>query len=470
MPDFDPSNLSNWTGGEWTSLPEFCCNGFSIDSRKPCKNSLFVALKAERDGHDFLTQAISSGAIGGIVDHQVTSADCPQLIVKNPLLAFQEIARNHRKSFTGKVIGVTGSCGKTTTKEILNTLLSKSYCTEGNLNNHIGVPLTLSKISSEKHDYAVIEAGINQTDEMDKLAEMIDPDICLITSIAPSHLDGLGTIDTVAREKSKLWLNGKESTVAVFPEELLQFDSFAQAIDERPCITIREGACRNSDIPLNQVFYKLSTETNERGYSKILQINRFGCPPLFISIPHVSAGNIRNMVLACVAAWKLGVTDQQIFDRLPQYRPTGLRGSCLVGQGSSYVLDCYNANPASMLDSIEFLYEKFMNQSKLLILGGMNELGTDSKKLHYETGRSINLGSSDQVILIGEHTLELANGLMENGATAKQISIISNLENAKPIINEFTGVVLLKGSRSYQLERLIPTWAEAEIEPLRIAC
>ena len=176
------------------------------------------------------------------------------------------------------------------------------------------------------------------------------------------------------------------------------------------------------------------------------------------------------MVLACVAAWKMGVSDEEICERLPQYKPSGLRGSCLVGRGCSYVLDCYNANPASMIDSINFFYEKYHKQPKLLVLGGMNELGDLSKELHHQTGSLIHLGTKDRAILIGEHSIDMADGMLKNGATSEQIAILKDPENARPILEDFKGVVLLKGSRSFKLEKLIPQWALEEYEPMKIAC
>ena len=134
------------------------------------------------------------------------------------------------------------------------------------------------------------------------------------------------------------------------------------------------------------------------------------------------------------------------------------------------MLDCYNANPSSMLDSINFFLKKFNSVPRLLLLGGMNELGHSSKAIHRETGKSIRLKCRDHAVLLGEHAPEFADGMMESGAAEEQISILKDPENAKPLIEEFKGAVLLKGSRSYQLESLIPGWAVEEFEPMKIAC
>ena len=473
MPHFNPVDLSSFCGGEWTSLPGVNVEGFCFDSRNIKQGDLFIALKAERDGHDYINQAMSSGAVAALVDHKVESVDCPQLIVKDTLVGFQEIARHHRQRFAKPVVGVTGSCGKTTTKEILRLLLPGSHCTEGNFNNHIGVPMTLTKLSDSEHQFAVVEAGINSPGEMDNLAEIINSDIAIITSVDHSHLAGLGTIEMVAYEKIKLWLNAKESPLAIFPQELENFEPFAKAMAQNKStfIKIKKAKLGSQVLEENMVFYEVSTEINKGGRSQKISIARCGCPPLVVKkIQEVSEGIVRNMVLACVAAWKLGVSDKEICERLPQYRPSGLRGSCLVGRGCSYILDCYNANPGSMIDSVNFFVDRFRNEPKLLVLGSMNELGDSSEQLHFQTGSSIHLNHCDRAIVLGEYSIHLANGMIKNGAKEEQISVLQNPESARALIEEFNGAVLIKGSRAYKMERLLPLWAVEDCEPVKIAC
>ena len=471
MSRFDPNYLSRWCKGRWTESPKKGITRFSIDSRKAGSGDMFIAIKAERDGHNFLKQACDAGIVASLVDHEITSSKIPQLVVRDTLLSFQKIAKEHRRQFSGKVIGITGSCGKTSTKEILKTLLDQALCTKENLNNFLGVPLTLTEVS-EEHKFAVIEAGINQLGEMDVLTNMISPNLAIITSIDHSHLEGLQTIENVSAEKIKLWINSSKSCLVIFPEELIQYPSFKKAVSEgRPYIMVKKGRRGKEDQTPDKVFYTISTETNEGGHSSILSIERLGCPPLCISINPLSEGVIRNMVLACVAGWKLGVSDEEIFERLPQYCPSGLRGSNLVGRGRSYVVDCYNANPASMVDSVNYFTLKFRNQPKLLVLGGMNELGEKSQFLHFETGKSIHLDVNDRAILIGGHTREMAKGMVSNGARLDQLVVLEDAEDGRSLIEEFNGPVLLKGSRSFRLEELVPKWAvEVGPEQLEVQC
>ena len=192
MPDFNPSDLANWCSGEWTKLPEAKIKGFSIDTRNLGEGELFVAIKGNRDGHEFLDLAQQSGACGALVTNLVDDRNIPQLISGDSLGALQAIAQNHREKFQGKVVGITGSCGKTSTKDILTLLLGyeTTHSTEKNFNNYLGVPLTLLGLDPEIHKNSVVEAGINQTKEMSILAKMISANIAIISNIGASHLEG----------------------------------------------------------------------------------------------------------------------------------------------------------------------------------------------------------------------------------------------------------------------------------------
>jgi UDP-N-acetylmuramoyl-tripeptide--D-alanyl-D-alanine ligase len=209
MPTFAPQILAAWTGGRWTRLPEAPLTGFSADSRQLRPGQAFVALKTgRRDGHGFLAEAGRAGAVAALVAAAQADAALPQLVVPDPLTALQAIAREHRRSFAGPVIGISGSAGKTSTKDLLARLLGGErggvLATEGNLNNHLGVPLTLLRLDPRAHAFAVIEAGISAPGEMAALAAMIEPDAAVITLVAPAHLEALGGIEGVAREKALL--------------------------------------------------------------------------------------------------------------------------------------------------------------------------------------------------------------------------------------------------------------------------
>tara|TARA_E500000178_G_C16900851_1_gene698017 strand:+ start:103 stop:663 length:561 start_codon:yes stop_codon:yes gene_type:complete len=178
----------------------------------------------------------------------------------------------------------------------------------------------------------------------------------------------------------------------------------------------------------------------------------------------ISRGMASNMALALMVASDMGVSDQDLFERLPQYRPSTLRGKTLQGRGNKYFVDCYNANPCSMVDSIHFFMNANPSQNKLYVLGGMEELGEKEEDLHRRVGKCLKLGSGDLVILIGQKAGWMADGILENQATEDQIILLEEKDSAIPIIEDFKGALFFKGSRSSQLETLVPTWA-TDLEP-----
>ena len=207
MPDFDSAKLQAWTSGEWKSGAPSTISGFSIDTRTLQRGELFIALKTENgDGHDFLAKAKNAGASGALVARFSPNLSLSQLLVGDPLAALQTMAALHRQEFHGPVIGVTGSCGKTSTKELLALLLGDDqvHRNRENYNNHLGVPLTLLEIDPETHDFAIIEAGMNIPGEIESLSRLIDPTASIITMVANTHLEAFGSIECIAREKSML--------------------------------------------------------------------------------------------------------------------------------------------------------------------------------------------------------------------------------------------------------------------------
>ena len=473
MPIFDPECLSEWSSGQWNSRPMANLNGFNIDSRKLKEGNIFVALKAGRDGHDFLSDAEENGAGAGIVEEVRAEIPLPQLLVDNSLTAFHDIAHHHRMRFAGSVFSITGSCGKTSTKDVLGLLLGfeETLCTEGNFNNHLGVPLTLLKIDDSLHKNCVIEAGINQIGEMSLLGKTISADVVIVTLIAPSHLEGLKNLETIASEKADLFLKSDQQTKVIFPEDCLVYKEFKKYYRESDNVLVLRNGEPSKEFSEKESFYSIWTETNEIGSPLSLRLWRHGLPSISFPLPELSSGMVRNVALAVLAACESGVSVHEISERLPQFRPSALRGRCFQGRGRSYVLDCYNANPASMLDSIDFFRLRFSSYAKLFVLAGMDELGHDEKQLHNDLGKDISSDGNEIFLLIGEKASWISAGLLDCGVLEKQIIVLPKLNDAVSIVEDFEGAVLFKGSRSYGLEELLPTWAVEECpDGGQIAC
>lgn len=456
MPTFSPEQLAQWTGGRWTVRPDAALTAFNFDTRKLRAGDVFVALKSEkRDGHEFLGDAQAAGASAAIVAQASSAVSLPQLVVRDPLAAFQAIAREHRRAFRGKVIGISGSAGKTSTKDLLALLLGGVTCgvvaTEGNLNNHIGVPLTLTRIDPVQHAFAVIEAGISAPGEMKPLADMIEPDVSLITLVAPAHTQELGGIEGVAREKAMLPAATRAAGVAIFPRSVAEFGAFRE-LNVPKLVVERAEVVRPAEPPRDKVFFAVS----HRGEETAVSMAYGSPPPMVFTMRRVSDGQAQNAVLAICAALGLGVSREQIQQRLRDWKPGKLRGEIRHENGRLLYLDCYNANPASMTDALRsFEGIAPAGEPRLYLIGCMAELGEAAAAHHHALGRSLKLGANDYLMVIGDHAQDVCAGVLERGDYARQIQIAPSLDAMARVFAEWHGAVFVKGSRRYQLEKIL---------------
>ena len=228
MPSFDPQDLAGWTGGSWFNEPKVAIEGLCFDARQIKPGQCFIALKiSARDGHEFLEQAVRGGAVAAIVENPKPIA-LPQLKVSDSLVALGAIGAALRSKFSKPVVAITGSCGKTSTKEMLRCLLGedRTHATAGNWNNRIGVPMTLSGLDSKQQDFAVIEAGINQPDEMVQLGGMIQADLNVLTNIEAAHLELLSSLENIASEKSFLTELAKPGSPIILHVDALRYNAF----------------------------------------------------------------------------------------------------------------------------------------------------------------------------------------------------------------------------------------------------
>lgn len=427
---------AEWRGG---NAPEKIA-GAAIDSRKIAAGEIFVAIKTEnRDGHDFLAAAQERGAAGALVSRFVPETALPQLVVPDTVAALQKIAAAHRRENCRRVVvfGVTGSVGKTSTKDLLARILSRAgkvLATEGNLNNTLGVPLTLLRIAPAVHGFAVVEAGISVPGEMEILAEMIRPDVAVVTCIAPAHLEGFGSLENIARAKSGLCRAIAASGKSVFGEELLRFCAFRElAADAVP----------------------VRAEVRERADG--FEIGVFG--ETFFS-RGVSRGLAANAALAIRAAADF-VSKEKIQEALDEWKPSVNRGEVRErADGGKIFVDCYNASPASMLDSADAFAKRFPASAgtpRLFVLGGMGELGADSEKLHFRVGENLPLDAgTDTLALFGGNAAAIGEGATANGFPRERVRVFGDIAALRDFVAAFRGNVMVKGSRAFALERAIP--------------
>lgn len=455
MPAFAPAKLAVWTGGRWTRSPAGPLTGFSQDTRQLGAGQVFVALKTDqRDGHDFLDEARARGAAAALVDREITGSSLAQLVVPQALAAFQRIAREHRREFHHTVVGVSGSAGKTSTKDLLALLLGGSpgvVATEGNLNNHLGVPLTLTRLEPAIHRAAVVEAGINQPGEMAGLAEMIEPDHSVITLVGPAHLEKLGNLAGVAREKALLPAANRPGGLAVFPVSCWQYEPFRQLQNPLVLVPANEGMVPVAGRTLSFTVLHRPERT---------EVSLHGRRPFVLR--RVSSGMAQNAALALALAAELGVGEAQLQERLAGWQPAKWRGELRQAGAATVYCDFYNANPASMQDAIAAFGGLVPDDlARLYVLGSMEELGDSAAEFHRQLGRTLLLRRGDFAFLIGDHAAALREGLLENGNDPAQLAVTDDLQPVRDRLAGFAGAVFLKASRRYRLETVLEPPAPA---------
>lgn len=452
MPDFNPDHLAQVAEGSWHAGTPGKVGGFSFDTRQIKEGDCFVALKSERrDGHDYLVDAQDKGASCALTGRVVDSG-LPQLVVPDPLLAMGAIAADLRVSFSSPVVGITGSCGKTSTKEMLRLLLGgeSTHATKGNWNNRIGVPMTLFDLDPSAHAYAVIEAGINQPGEMALLGGMIRGDLTIITNIGPAHLELLGSLEGIANEKSKLAELAKQDSPIVLPAAALKYRAFADLAER--CIAVRfdgDSAARGA----GQIV-ECRIEASECGTFTHVQIDE-----KTYEVESSSHGIAQNAALAIVAARSLGIAKSALAERIKAWQPESTRGRAVFSDGRYVYVDCYNANPASMIDSIAaFQQSAPRSMARCYVLGVMNELGDSAEEFHTAVARKLSLRPEDFVFFIGPDELTGAyqRGLKSGGGSTKQMQRARDAQSIQSEVADFSGALFLKGSRSCHLETLLP--------------
>ena len=404
------------------------------DTRAIEKDCIFFALKGENfDGNKFASDALLKGASFAIVDDKHYANEERIILVDSVLICLQELAAYHRSLFKSPVIGITGSNGKTTTKELLNAILKtqlKVHATSGNFNNHIGVPLTLLK-QNEAHNLMIIEMGANAIGEISMLCGISDPDIGLITNIGKAHLKGFGSFEGVKKAKLELYtyIERKNGLVFVNGEDKL-------LIESSNGMRRKTYAGEHSDVKANY-------SVNEKGCVVVsLQTES-----ATISIPTnlFGAYNYQNVIAAISVGLHFGIEIDNIKTALNTYYPTNNRSQLLNTTNNRIILDAYNANPTSMQLAIKSFAE-LKDQNKILILGDMLELGDKSKEEHQLVVHQIeSLGFKD-VFLIGSEFCETKN----NFHTFQDIEGFSQyITTHSP--KGYT--ILMKGSRGIGIEK-----------------
>lgn len=448
--------------------------GVSIDSRTLEPGELFVAIRGERfDGHQFFYEALKEGAGGAIVavsTHRMPDNPEEEAALRGKALigvhdtteALQNLARFHRRRWGGPIIGITGSNGKTTTKEMLAGILSRRFsvlASKGNLNNHIGVPLTLFGLK-EAHDLGVLEMGISGPGELDLLGRITEPESGIITNIGPAHLKGLITVSEVAHAKSEL-LTSLKGGVAVLNKD----DAYYKYLASRsPVPVIAFG--RNPDSDLRLVIDR----EKETGLEIELVIKRSAFddqkPPAWfrdphsirVSLPVIGEHQAMNAAAAAAAALSEGCSPEDIKAGLESFRPVGMRMEVLKWSGRSVLNDAYNANPASMEAALQALSHFGGSGKRVAVLGDMKEMGAMEEEWHRRVGAAVAGNRIGLLIAVGELAGGIAEGALAGGMAKEKIVACREPEEAAELLKQKTregDAILIKGSRGARMERVL---------------
>jgi UDP-N-acetylmuramoyl-tripeptide--D-alanyl-D-alanine ligase len=421
--------------------------GVSTDTRSLKPGELFVALQGPNfDGTKFVRQAEARKAAAAVVP-QVVETDLPTIVVDDTLAALGTLAASWRQQMPATVIGITGSNGKTTLKELLASCLSISeptLATHGNLNNEIGMPLMLLRMG-EDHRFAVIEMGANHPGEIAHLTSLASPRVVAITNAAPAHLEGFGSVEGVAKAKGEIITNVPRPECVILNADDDYFEYWSSLVGDSELISF--GLSAEANVRASGI------EAIEGGSTFTMHMPESQFP---VTLGLQGKHNVINACAAAAIARSLGITDQQIKRGLEAVRPFHGRLQPVRSAGGAMLLDdSYNANPVSVQAAAEFLATQ--KGTTWLVLGDMAELGGDGALLHAHTGWVVRESGVDNLLATGPLSKNTVDAFGENGRWYECIEDL--VDELRHIVAE-GDVVLVKGSRSMGMERVVDALTE----------
>jgi UDP-N-acetylmuramoyl-tripeptide--D-alanyl-D-alanine ligase len=431
--------------------------GISTDSRSINKGNLFVALKGENfDGHDYAETALKQGAAGILVHDEEKIKSMPTgkkfavIRVADTLTALGDLAHVWRKRFSMPVIGLTGSSGKTTTKEMIAAITGRKkniLKTEGNLNNLIGLPQTIFRVTGE-HELMILEMGTNTRGEIKRLTQIAEPDIGLITNIGPAHLEGFGSMDVVREEKNDLFFNMPSFGVAVIN---LDDEGVATAVEKWNGRKITFSMSPNADVTVNDI---------EKNGIKGMRFNLvIGGNKQKVEMKITGLHHVYNAMAAAAAALAAGMDLQTISEGLAAFRPFSGRMEMIKLHNGAFLLDdSYNANPASVREALMTLKDLKVNHNGYVFLGDMLELGNHADEMHRKIGMLMATIGINALFLQGDFSRVTASGATEGGLSPENIFFLSGDENGSAYLKAHLKKgdwILVKGSRRMKMEKFV---------------
>lgn len=450
MKNLTLKNIVKVTNGEYSGPLDIMDKevlGVDLDSRKIESGYLFIATKGERvDGHTFIEDVLKKGALAIIGEDEAKEEWLPYIRVKSSFQALKDIAKFYREQLDIKVVGITGSVGKTGTKEAVATVLSEKYTvlkTAGNFNNEVGLPLTVLRIR-DNHQIAVLEMGISDFGEMHRLSEIAKPDICIMTNIGLCHLENLKTQDGIYKAKSEAFEHMNDRGVIILngDDPILKtkvdinrikplFFGMDKKLDMYADNIVNNGLL-GSDFEIVSEGKTISAKTNLPGIH-----------------------SVTNSLAAALTAKVLGLNDEEIVCGIEKVKPVNGRSNIIKTSKYLIIDDCYNANPVSMKEALDLL--DMAVGRKVAVLGDMFELGDDSDKMHYSIGEYADKKNVDVILIAGKNAENIVKALKDNDSG----KIVIHYENTDRLIEDIENQIkegdsiLIKASHGMHFENVV---------------
>lgn len=444
--------LAQMTGGELLNpvFAEETFRGVTIDSRNVSAGNLFIAIQGEHaDGHAYIPQALAQGAAGALGQKSHTSlasVASPLVSVADTHEAMMQLARSFRDQLSAKFIGITGSNGKTTTKEFTAQLLSavepNLFYSKGNLNNLFGMPLSIFSIP-EDAKVAVMEMGISRRGEMARLAQIVAPDVTVFTNIAPSHLEYLGNVDTIATEKLSMVRAARANAPVIVNADDPVLMRHVGKYSQSP-ITFGFGAEATLHPDAFEILSDGSSRIKIEGYT--------------FHVPLLGQHFAYNLLGAYAIARTLGYDFNGIDTANIKFTTAPMRGQSITLAGVTFLADCYNSNPQSLKAGLGAFAAVSMRGRKILILGDMLELGADEEQYHREIGKTLGSYACDAAIFVGTLSRAMGESAIAKGLSAEKVYFFKDALACAAEMRHFLradDVVYLKASRGIGLEAVL---------------
>ena len=450
MKHMTPRRIAQVCGGVYHGTEETAereVSSITTDSRQAAEGCLFVAVKGERvDGHDFIPSVFEKGALCVIAEHEPETAEGAWIQVESSLQAIKDMAEFYRQQLAVRVVGITGSVGKTSTKEVIASVLSEKYHvlkTLGNFNNELGLPLTVFRLR-EEHQVAVLEMGISDFGEMHRLSKIARPDVCVMTNIGQCHLEFLKDRDGILRAKSEIFDYLAEDGTVILNGDDDKLSAIKEVKGIRPVFFGVESG--------REIY---ADEIEPKGLKGIRCRIHAGEESISVLIPIPGYHMVLNALAAAAVGLTMGLTMEQIRAGIEKLQSLGGRFH-IIEKGNMLIIDdCYNANPVSMKASLDVL--KDAEHRKVAILGDMFELGENAAELHASVGCHAAENEIDLLICVGDASRHMAEAAFQTGGCGEvlQVPTLAALLEVLPRLIQEDDTILVKASHGMHFEKVV---------------